>query len=199
MSSYILRSTSSAWHDVEVVGGKNASLGEMISHLARLRCRCRTASPRRRRHIAISSPQDGLATRIAEALRELDVEDVDRLARPARGSAAGFCELLSRSACSSEVLERLRAHERRARNRRRSALFGDRRRSSRGVLRRPAGNVPQRARSRRAAQVRARSITRRCSTIAPSPIACIKASLTTRSRCRPACSTWCGAISAPAA
>ena len=52
----------------------------------------------------------------------------------------------------------LRAHERRARDRRCSALFGDSGRSARRIVRWPAGNLPQRARARCAAQVRARSI-----------------------------------------
>ena len=52
----------------------------------------------------------------------------------------------------------VRAHERRARHRRRRALLGDRRRSAGRIVRRSAGNVPQRARPRCAAQVRARSV-----------------------------------------
>jgi pyruvate,water dikinase len=66
--------------DVEVVGGKNASLGEMIRNLARLQVSVpdgfATTSDAYREFLA----QDGVATRIADALRGLDVDDVVKLA-----------------------------------------------------------------------------------------------------------------------
>ena len=67
-------------HDVAVVGGKNASLGEMISGLAALRVSVpggfATTADAYRDFLA----HDGLAARIATELRGLDVGDVAALA-----------------------------------------------------------------------------------------------------------------------
>ena len=66
--------------DVEVVGGKNASLGEMISQLSATGVRVpggfATTAHAFRRFLA----HGGLAARIAETLRTLDTEDVRALA-----------------------------------------------------------------------------------------------------------------------
>jgi pyruvate,water dikinase len=68
-------------HDVERVGGKNASLGEMISHLSRLGVSVpagfATTAAAYREFLA----QDGLAQRIDSELSHLNVEDVAQLAR----------------------------------------------------------------------------------------------------------------------
>jgi pyruvate,water dikinase len=67
--------------DVELVGGKNASIGEMISGLARLGVSVpggfATTSHAYRDFLA----QDGLDERIRGALAALDVDDVERLAK----------------------------------------------------------------------------------------------------------------------
>ena len=67
-------------HDVETVGGKNASLGEMIGSLSRLGVQVpggfATTAEAYRRFLA----QGGLDARIREALASLDVDDVVRLA-----------------------------------------------------------------------------------------------------------------------
>jgi pyruvate,water dikinase len=80
LSSYILPFDQLGMGDIEVVGGKNASIGEMIRNLARLKVTVpdgfATTSEAYRDFLS----QGGLATRIAEVLRELDVEDVTRLA-----------------------------------------------------------------------------------------------------------------------
>ena len=52
--------------DVEAVGGKNASLGEMISQLAATACACPAASPPPPMRFA-SSWRHGLAERIRRA------------------------------------------------------------------------------------------------------------------------------------
>ncbi|HZF27037.1 MAG TPA: phosphoenolpyruvate synthase [Steroidobacteraceae bacterium] len=80
MSSYILPFAELGMRDVEVVGGKNASLGEMIRNLARLQVSVpdgfATTSDAYREFLA----QGAVAARIADALRELDVDDVVKLA-----------------------------------------------------------------------------------------------------------------------
>src|SRR5580692_6650623 len=66
--------------DVELVGGKNASIGEMISSLAALGVSVpggfATTSHAYRDFLA----QDGLDKRISDLLATLDVDDVERLA-----------------------------------------------------------------------------------------------------------------------
>jgi pyruvate,water dikinase len=74
--------------DVEVVGGKNASLGEMISQLAAAACGCPAALPPRRMPSA-SSCAGGLTERIDQLLTTLDVDDVRALAEAGARSASG--------------------------------------------------------------------------------------------------------------
>src|SRR5215831_11066353 len=67
--------------DVERVGGKNASLGEMIANLAQAGIRVpggfATTADAFREFVAF----EGLAGRIEQRLAKLDVEDVAALAR----------------------------------------------------------------------------------------------------------------------
>ena len=65
--------------DVGKVGGKNASLGEMISQLSRRASVCR-GSPPRPMPIANSSRKAVLAARIKDRLASLNIEDVTALA-----------------------------------------------------------------------------------------------------------------------
>ncbi len=81
MSAYILPLDELGMSDVETVGGKNASLGEMISHLTASGVKVpggfATTSLAFRDFLAT----DGLRERIDAALAELDVDDVEELAR----------------------------------------------------------------------------------------------------------------------
>jgi pyruvate, water dikinase len=80
MKPYIIPFEKLKNTDVELVGGKNASIGEMISGLANLGVSVpggfATTSHAYRDFLA----QDGLDNRIREVLASLDVDDVDRLA-----------------------------------------------------------------------------------------------------------------------
>ncbi|MFZ9061931.1 MAG: PEP/pyruvate-binding domain-containing protein, partial [Steroidobacteraceae bacterium] len=80
MSRYTLPFEKLGIGDVESVGGKNASIGEMIANLASLGVRVpggfATTAEAYRSFLA----SNGLAGRIEEALAGLDVEDVERLA-----------------------------------------------------------------------------------------------------------------------
>ena len=73
---YIARFQNLSMHDVERVGGKNASLGEMISNLSGKGVRVpggfATTADAFREFLA----QNGMAERIAERLGHLDVDDV---------------------------------------------------------------------------------------------------------------------------
>ncbi len=81
MTEYVVPYTELGMHDIERVGGKNASLGEMISHLSRLGVSVpagfATTADAYREFLA----QDGLAQRIDAELSRLNVEDVAQLAR----------------------------------------------------------------------------------------------------------------------
>jgi pyruvate, water dikinase len=81
MNSYVVPLSEISLHDVERVGGKNASLGEMSSHLNRLGIKVppgfATTASAFREFLA----RDGLDQRIATELSELDVDDVAQLAR----------------------------------------------------------------------------------------------------------------------
>ena len=80
MSDYVIPFERVKMQDVEVVGGKNASIGEMISHLAELGVKVpggfATTAQAYREFLA----QDGLDERIRSALANLDVDDVTALA-----------------------------------------------------------------------------------------------------------------------
>ena len=80
MNPYIIPFEKLQSKDIEVVGGKNASIGEMISTLSNLGVSVpggfATTSHAYRDFLA----QDDLSARIADTLATLDVDDVERLA-----------------------------------------------------------------------------------------------------------------------
>src|SRR5476649_15965 len=79
MKPYIIPFEKLKNTDVDLVGGKNASIGEMISGLAKLGVSVpggfATTSHAYRDFLA----QDGLDERIRKVLEPLDVDDVERL------------------------------------------------------------------------------------------------------------------------
>ncbi len=81
MSEYLIGLEALGMNDVERVGGKNASLGEMISHLSKVGVKVpggfATTAQAYRDFLA----QDGLAGRIKARLDALNVDDVTELAR----------------------------------------------------------------------------------------------------------------------
>ncbi|PZN31199.1 MAG: phosphoenolpyruvate synthase [Proteobacteria bacterium] len=80
MTAYILPFEQLGRHDVETVGGKNSSLGEMISHLTKLGVSVPTGFATTAQAYRDFLRHEGLAERIAAALADLDVDDVERLA-----------------------------------------------------------------------------------------------------------------------
>jgi len=80
VTAYILPFEKLGIRDIDTVGGKNASIGEMIGNLARLGVRVpggfATTAQAYRDFLA----QGELATRIRDELAGLDVDDVERLA-----------------------------------------------------------------------------------------------------------------------
>lgn len=86
LSSYVIALEHLRMHDVEVVGGKNASLGEMISQLADAGVRVpggfATTAQAFRDFLAFpQSDGQSLADRIAHRLSDLDINDVRALAK----------------------------------------------------------------------------------------------------------------------
>jgi len=81
MSNYVINFEHLRMTDVEQVGGKNASLGEMISQLAGTGVRVpggfATTASAYREFLA----HNGLATRIEKELENLDIDDVDALVK----------------------------------------------------------------------------------------------------------------------
>jgi pyruvate, water dikinase len=78
-SRYVISFEKLGMHDVDKVGGKNASLGEMISHLAKLGVSVpggfATSADAYREFLA----HEGLAERVNRELAKLDIDDVTAL------------------------------------------------------------------------------------------------------------------------
>jgi pyruvate,water dikinase len=81
LEPYVIRLEQLGMQDVEIVGGKNASLGEMISNLTNLGVSVpggfATTSAAYRDFLS----QDGMDKRIQKTLAKLDVDDIDALTR----------------------------------------------------------------------------------------------------------------------
>jgi pyruvate,water dikinase len=80
LNDYVIGFERLRMGDVEHVGGKNASLGEMISSLARLGVRVPGGFATTAQAYRDFLKQGGLDERIRSALADLDVEDVTKLA-----------------------------------------------------------------------------------------------------------------------
>ena len=79
MNPYILAFEKLGMGDVELVGGKNASIGEMIGHLARLGVQVPSGFATTSHAFRDFLAQNGLGEQIRSLLDGLDVDDVDRL------------------------------------------------------------------------------------------------------------------------
>lgn len=80
MNEYIVRLRDLGLNDIDRVGGKNASLGEMIHNLAPLGVQVPGGFATTAHAFQEFMAQEGLATRINEKLSQLDVDDVNALA-----------------------------------------------------------------------------------------------------------------------
>jgi pyruvate,water dikinase len=80
VNDYIIPFDKLGIRDIETVGGKNASIGEMISHLAGLDVRVPGGFATTSQAYRDFLEQGGLAGRIRGELDGLDVDDVERLA-----------------------------------------------------------------------------------------------------------------------
>ena len=80
MNTYVLPLESVTMRDVEVVGGKNASIGEMIGQLTRLGVQVPGGFATTAAAYRDFLQQQGLDERIKKVLSDLDVDDVTKLA-----------------------------------------------------------------------------------------------------------------------
>jgi pyruvate,water dikinase len=80
LTAYILPFEKLGRHDVDTVGGKNSSLGEMISHLAKMGVSVPGGFATTAQAYRDFLKHDGLGERISKALATLDVDDVEKLA-----------------------------------------------------------------------------------------------------------------------
>jgi pyruvate,water dikinase len=80
LTPYTLPFEKAGRHDVDTVGGKNSSLGEMISHLTKLGVSVPGGFATTAQAYRDFLRHDGLAGRISKALAALDVDDVETLA-----------------------------------------------------------------------------------------------------------------------
>jgi len=81
MTRYVIPLNQLGRHDVETVGGKNSSLGEMLRELTRLGIQVPDGFATTAEAYREFLNQGGLATRIHTRLAALDVDDVAELAR----------------------------------------------------------------------------------------------------------------------
>ena len=82
--------------DVDIVGGKNASLGELLSQLTEAGIRVPDGFETTAEAFRVFLKEGGLDKRIEDRLSKLDVDDVKELARPALKFVNGLKKLLSR-------------------------------------------------------------------------------------------------------
>ena len=145
--------------DLEQVGGKNSSLGEMVSNLSALGVNVpdgfATTAEAYHRFIG----DTGLAQEISEKLRGLDTDDTQQLARVGREIREAVAHPGVPRGPRGRHPHRLRGPGRRARRRLlRRALQRHRRGPARRLLRRPAGDLPQHPGHRRGAAGRPRGL-----------------------------------------
>ncbi|WP_140048462.1 phosphoenolpyruvate synthase [Thioflexithrix psekupsensis] len=84
MQDYVIPFTALGMHDVPKVGGKNASLGEMVSHLARVGVSVPGGFATTAQAFTDFLSQSGLRQHIMAQLDSLDVDDVDKLVEVGR-------------------------------------------------------------------------------------------------------------------
>ena len=184
--------------DLEQVGGKNASLGEMVSNLSDLGVQVpdgfATTSDAYHRFIG----DTGLAERISGLLDGLDTDDVRRLAEVGKEIRAAVVEQEFPEDLDADIRE---AYDRLVEESRtgdvvRRTVVAPPRRTCR-TRRSPASRRPSStcAASTRSCTRSGRS-TPPSTTTGPSPTASTTASPTATSACRRACSGWCAPTSA---
>jgi phosphoenolpyruvate synthase/pyruvate phosphate dikinase len=196
---YVIPFSELRMTDVASVGGKNASLGEMLSQLAEEGIRVPDGFATTADAFRDFLRDARLVERINARLDALDVDDVKalvdrgrdpRLGRGGAVSGRAWSEIRHiinglRKCSSSEISVAVRS----------SATAEDLPDASFAGQQETYLNVAASTPCWRASS----RCSPRCTTTAPSPTGCTRASCTPTWRCRPACSGWCAATSAPPA
>jgi pyruvate, water dikinase len=108
MNSYVIAFERLRMHDVETVGGKNASIGEMLGSLAGLGVRVPGGFATTAQAYREFLQQGGLDERIRNALADLDVDDVAKLAATGARIREWILATAFPPALETAVLEALR-------------------------------------------------------------------------------------------
>ena len=202
MTDYVRWLSELGMDDVPVVGGKNASLGEMIQHLTQLGVQVpggfATTAQAYRDFLAV----DGLAERIAAELDALDVDDIAALSAAGPRIRGWIIEQPFQPELDQAVERPMPSSPTRpAAPPTPPGRYAPR--PPPRICPMPPSPVSRRPSSTSTDSTTSSSRSRRSSprstTIAPSPIGYTRASPMPRSRSRPASSAWCAAISPPAA
>jgi pyruvate, water dikinase len=109
MNSYVIALERLRMRDVETVGGKNASIGEMLGSLASLGVRVPGGFATTAQAYREFLRQGGLDERIREALADLDVDDVAKLAATGARIREWILDTPFPPALEKAVLDALRA------------------------------------------------------------------------------------------
>jgi pyruvate,water dikinase len=112
MADYVLPLERLGREDVHIVGGKNASLGEMLGAMSRLGIRVPAGFATTADAYRDFLRQDGLDERIRAELADLDIEDVTKLAQVGARIRAAVRATPLPARLQSEVLESWRAMDR---------------------------------------------------------------------------------------
>jgi pyruvate,water dikinase len=108
LNAYVIPFEQLGMHDVETVGGKNASLGEMIGSLTKLGVQVPTGFATTAHAYREFLKQGGLDARIRAELADLDVDDVTKLAATGAKIRGWILSTPFPAAIETAVLEELR-------------------------------------------------------------------------------------------
>ncbi len=109
MDDYVIDFNDIGMHDVARVGGKNASLGEMVNHLAQAGVRVPPGFATTAAAYRQFLDEAGLRTRINDALTGLDVDDIEALTRAGASIRRWIAERPLPKALESAIEARYRA------------------------------------------------------------------------------------------
>ncbi len=197
MVEYVVSLDKLGVHDVEHVGGKNASLGEMISNLAGAGVSVPGGFATTAQAYRDFLEQSGLNDRIHAALDALDVDDVNALAKTGAQIRQWVMEAEFPARLDSEIRQAFAAlangNDNLAVAVRSSATAEDLPDASFAGQQETFLNIRGVDNVIRAAKRSSPP----CSTTAPLPTACTRASTTSWSPCPPACSAWSARKPAP--
>ena len=130
--------------DVDIVGGKNASLGELLSQLTEAGIRVPDGFATTAEAFRVFLKEGGLDKRIEDRLSKLDVDDVKELAK----AGAEIREWIEKAPFPAQLEKEIREHYEWLKGDQKEISVAVRSSATAEDLCRPAGNLPERRRSR---------------------------------------------------